>query len=112
MGRGTVPVPRATRRRPYAGVVANLSNGYVVADGETAVIAGLTQTQVTKLRSGIPWLMNVPGLKVVWPSTSAGCKPNRLMKPSLTSTIHPSTRRVSRASRKDLPKGVAGAGAT
>ena len=31
-----------------------------MGDGETAVIAGLTQTQVTKIRSGIPWLMNVP----------------------------------------------------
>ncbi len=35
-------------------------NQVLVADGETAVIAGLTQTQVTKIRSGIPWLMNVP----------------------------------------------------
>ncbi len=36
------------------------ANQVLVADGETAVIAGLTQTQVTKLRTGIPWLMNVP----------------------------------------------------
>ena len=36
------------------------ANEVLVGDGETAVIAGLTQTQVTKLRSGIPWLMNVP----------------------------------------------------
>lgn len=36
------------------------ANQVLVADGETAVIAGLTQTQVTKVRSGIPWLMDVP----------------------------------------------------
>ncbi len=36
------------------------SNEVLVSDGETAVIAGLTQTQVTRVRSGIPWLMNVP----------------------------------------------------
>lgn len=36
------------------------TNQVLVADGETAVIAGLTQTQVTKLRTGIPWLMDVP----------------------------------------------------
>lgn len=36
------------------------TNEVLVNDGETAVIAGLTQTQVSKLRSGIPWLMNVP----------------------------------------------------
>ncbi|MCE9600720.1 MAG: AMIN domain-containing protein [Gemmatimonadetes bacterium] len=36
------------------------TNEVLVGDGETAVIAGLTQTQVTKIRSGIPWLMNVP----------------------------------------------------
>jgi type IV pilus assembly protein PilQ len=35
-------------------------NQVLVADGETAVIAGLTQTQVTKIRSGIPWLMDLP----------------------------------------------------
>ena len=32
----------------------------LVGDGETAVIAGLTQTQVTRVRSGIPILMNLP----------------------------------------------------
>lgn len=36
------------------------TNEVLVNDGETAVIAGLTQTQVSKLRSGIPWLMDVP----------------------------------------------------
>ena len=36
------------------------NNEVLVGDGETAVIAGLTQTQVTKVRSGIPYLMNVP----------------------------------------------------
>lgn len=36
------------------------SNEVLVADGETVVIAGLTQTQVTRSRSGIPLLMNIP----------------------------------------------------
>ncbi|MCC7001208.1 MAG: AMIN domain-containing protein [Gemmatimonadaceae bacterium] len=35
-------------------------NEVLVADGETAVIAGLTQTQVIRTRSGIPYLMNLP----------------------------------------------------
>jgi type IV pilus assembly protein PilQ len=38
------------------------NNEVLVGDGETAVIAGLTQTQVTKVRSGIPFLMNLPVL--------------------------------------------------
>jgi type II secretory pathway component GspD/PulD (secretin) len=33
-----------------------------VADGETAVIAGLTQSERTEVRSGIPLLMNLPVL--------------------------------------------------
>lgn len=36
------------------------NNEVLVGDGETAVIAGLTQTQISKIRSGIPYLMNVP----------------------------------------------------
>ncbi|MDQ8170743.1 MAG: AMIN domain-containing protein [Gemmatimonadota bacterium] len=36
------------------------TNEVLVADGETAVIAGLTQTQTTKLVSGIPILSNLP----------------------------------------------------
>ena len=36
------------------------TNEVLVADGETAVIAGLTQTQVTKVVSGIPILANLP----------------------------------------------------
>ncbi|MEY2733876.1 MAG: hypothetical protein RL340_935 [Gemmatimonadota bacterium] len=36
------------------------TNEVLVADGETAVIAGLTQTQVTKIVSGIPILANLP----------------------------------------------------
>lgn len=35
-------------------------NVLLVPDGETAVIGGLTVTQVTKSRSGIPYLMNLP----------------------------------------------------
>lgn len=36
------------------------TNEVLVGDGETAVIAGLTQTQVTRFESGIPVLMNIP----------------------------------------------------
>jgi type IV pilus assembly protein PilQ len=35
-------------------------NEVLVGDGETAVIAGLTQTQVSRLESGVPILMNLP----------------------------------------------------
>ena len=34
----------------------------LVGDGETAVISGLTQTQIVKNRTGIPFLMNLPGI--------------------------------------------------
>lgn len=36
------------------------NNEVLVGDGETAVIAGLTQTQVTRFESGIPYLMKLP----------------------------------------------------
>jgi type IV pilus assembly protein PilQ len=35
-------------------------NQLLVEDGETAVIGGLTVTQVNKVRSGIPLLSNLP----------------------------------------------------
>jgi type IV pilus assembly protein PilQ len=38
----------------------NATNEVLVADGETAVIAGLTQTQVTRTKNGIPFLMDLP----------------------------------------------------
>ena len=37
-------------------------NRILVDDGETAVIGGLTLTQVDRVRSGIPYLMNLPGI--------------------------------------------------
>ena len=37
-------------------------NEVLVGDGETAVIGGLTQTQVSRNRRGIPFLMNLPGI--------------------------------------------------
>ncbi|HLA91574.1 MAG TPA: secretin N-terminal domain-containing protein [Gemmatimonadaceae bacterium] len=40
----------------------NSKNEVLVADGETAVIGGLTQTQVSKTRKGIPFLMSLPGI--------------------------------------------------
>jgi type IV pilus assembly protein PilQ len=40
----------------------NSKNEVLVGDGETAVIGGLTQTQVTRNRTGIPILMNLPGI--------------------------------------------------
>jgi type IV pilus assembly protein PilQ len=40
----------------------NSTNQVLVGDGETAVISGLTQTQVTKNKTGIPFLMNLPGI--------------------------------------------------
>jgi len=38
----------------------NSKNEVLVADGETAVIGGLTQTQVSRNRSGIPLLSSLP----------------------------------------------------
>jgi type IV pilus assembly protein PilQ len=40
----------------------NSTNQVLVGDGETAVIGGLTQTEVTKNRTGIPFLMTLPGI--------------------------------------------------
>jgi type IV pilus assembly protein PilQ len=40
----------------------NSANQVLVGDGETAVISGLTQTEVQKNRTGIPFLMNLPGI--------------------------------------------------
>jgi type IV pilus assembly protein PilQ len=37
-------------------------NRILVDDGETAVIGGLTLTQVDRVRSGIPYLMSLPGI--------------------------------------------------
>ena len=38
----------------------NAKNQLLVADGETAVIGGLTVTSVTKIKSGIPMLVDLP----------------------------------------------------
>lgn len=50
----TVAGPNTTKQ--------NNTSQVLVADGETAVISGLTQTQVTKNKTGIPFLMNLPGI--------------------------------------------------
>jgi type IV pilus assembly protein PilQ len=50
----TVAGPNTSKR--------NTTNQVLVADGETAVIGGLTQTQVQRTRTGIPLLMDLPGL--------------------------------------------------
>jgi type IV pilus assembly protein PilQ len=47
----------------------NSTNQVLVGDGETAVIGGLTQTQVSKDRSGIPFLMNLPGIGKLFSQT-------------------------------------------
>jgi type IV pilus assembly protein PilQ len=47
----------------------NSKNEVLVGDGETAVIGGLTQTQVTRNRTGIPILMNLPGIGRLFSST-------------------------------------------
>jgi len=46
------------------------ANEVLVGDGETAVIAGLTQTQVTRVKSGIPFLMNLPYIGRIFSQTS------------------------------------------
>ena len=47
----------------------NSTNQVLVGDGETAVIGGLTQTQVSKKRSGIPFLMSLPGIGKLFSQT-------------------------------------------
>ncbi|MDP1890775.1 MAG: AMIN domain-containing protein [Gemmatimonadaceae bacterium] len=48
----------------------NSKNEVLVADGETAVIGGLTQTQITKNRSGIPILSSLPLIGRLFSETS------------------------------------------
>ncbi len=50
----TVAGPQVAKR--------NSTNQVLVGDGETAVISGLTQTQIIKNRTGIPFLMSLPGI--------------------------------------------------
>jgi type II secretory pathway component GspD/PulD (secretin) len=38
------------------------TNQVLVADGETAVISGLTQTEMQRNKKGIPILMDLPGI--------------------------------------------------
>ena len=47
----------------------NSRNQVLVGDGETAVIGGLTQTQVQKSKSGIPILMSLPGIGKLFAQT-------------------------------------------
>ena len=47
----------------------NSKNEVLVGDGETAVIGGLTQTQVSRNRSGIPFLMDLPGIGKLFSQT-------------------------------------------
>jgi len=58
----TVAGPNTSRRTS--------KNEVLVADGETAVIGGLTQTQVTRTKRGIPFLMNLPGIGRLFSETS------------------------------------------
>jgi len=48
----------------------NSTNQVLVADGETAVISGLTQTQLTRDKSGIPILMDLPLIGRLFSQTS------------------------------------------
>jgi type IV pilus assembly protein PilQ len=50
----TLAGPQTSRR--------NTTNQVLVNDGETAVIGGLTQTQLSRTRTGIPILMDLPGV--------------------------------------------------
>jgi len=49
----------------------NSTNQVLVADGETAVISGLTQTQIVRNRKGIPFLMNLPGIGKLFSQSSS-----------------------------------------
>ena len=50
-------------------------NQLLVNDGETAVIGGLTVTQVTRTRSGIPLLWSLPIIGKLFSFTSRDGKP-------------------------------------
>jgi type IV pilus assembly protein PilQ len=56
----------------------------MVADGETAVIGGLTVTEITQTRSGIPFLMDVPVLGALFRTTQ-----NREVKRDLLIMVTP-----------------------
>jgi type IV pilus assembly protein PilQ len=45
-------------------------NQVLVGDGETAVIGGLTQTQLARTKSGVPFLMDLPGIGRLFSQTS------------------------------------------
>jgi type II secretory pathway component GspD/PulD (secretin) len=49
----------------------NSTNQVLVADGETAVISGLTQTQIVRNKTGIPILMNLPGIGKLFSQTDS-----------------------------------------
>jgi type IV pilus assembly protein PilQ len=47
-------------------------NQLLVADGQTAIIGGLTVTQTSKSRSGIPFLMNLPFIGKLFATNRSG----------------------------------------
>jgi type IV pilus assembly protein PilQ len=49
----------------------NSTNQILVGDGETAVISGLTQTTITKNKTGIPILMDLPGIGKLFSQTDS-----------------------------------------
>ena len=55
------------------GVIIDTQEGrtrMLVENGQTAVLGGLTETQVNQVRSGIPFLMNVPGIGTLFRTTA------------------------------------------
>jgi type IV pilus assembly protein PilQ len=55
------------------GVIIDTQEGrtrMLVENGETAVLGGLTETQVNQIRSGIPYLMNIPGIGALFRTTA------------------------------------------
>jgi type IV pilus assembly protein PilQ len=55
------------------GVIIDTQEGrtrMLVENGETAVLGGLTETQVNQVRSGIPYLMNIPGIGALFRTTA------------------------------------------
>jgi type IV pilus assembly protein PilQ len=45
-------------------------NQLLVGDGETAVIGGLTVTSVSRIRTGIPFFSNLPGIGFLFGRTT------------------------------------------
>ena len=62
------PVDAATRQRSF--LERNVSSRVSIRDGESVVLGGLIRNNETEGRSGVPLLMNIPGLGALFSTTT------------------------------------------